>query len=452
MKLLLLALALLLGCGDARARADALDPGLLKIARLVNPGAPVRGLVFLLSDGSGWSKADDTLADELASDRAIVVGVDLPQYLQALGRSGGDCVYMVSDLESVAQQLQRAAGAADYHLPIVAGRGAGGGLALAIAAQTPAATIGHTLALDPQPGVALRKVLCSDAPRRQSGGGTVYGLSPGPLPDPVDVILSARAPEGVAAHVESLVADGFAISVAHEAAADAAFDAKLRALVAQHAPATETTLDVPVHELPGPARFDSLAIVYSGDGGWRDLDKTIAGIFQKSGLPAVGVDSLRYFWSEKSPSEVSRDLAGMIDLYTAKWNVKHVALVGYSFGADILPSAFNGLDDAHKARVAQISLLGFSPRADFEISVAGWLGSHTSDARPTLPELAKIDGREVQCIYGADEDDTACPGLKGTPVEVIETAGGHHFDGNYQALADTIMAGLRKRLQASPAQ
>ena len=50
----------------------------------------------------------------------------------------------------------------------------------------------------------------------------------------------------------------------------------------------------------------------------------------------------------------------------------------------------------------------------------------------------------VQCVYGADEDDTACRSLQGK-AEVIRTSGGHHFDGNYDALAQRILDGLRQR-------
>jgi type IV secretory pathway VirJ component len=50
----------------------------------------------------------------------------------------------------------------------------------------------------------------------------------------------------------------------------------------------------------------------------------------------------------------------------------------------------------------------------------------------------------IQCFYGADEDDTACRLLQGK-AEVIRTTGGHHFDGNYGALAQRILDGLRHR-------
>ena len=82
---------------------------------------------------------------------------------------GGDCIYTVSDIESLSQQVQRAAGSGAYRLPIVAGVGAGGAMALAIAAQSPFATIGKTLAVDPQEGIALTKQLCTPAAKGMRG-------------------------------------------------------------------------------------------------------------------------------------------------------------------------------------------------------------------------------------------------------------------------------------------
>ena len=62
-----------------------------------------------------------------------------------------------------------------------------------------------------------------------------------------------------------------------------------------------------------------MAIVYSGDGGWRDIDKDIADRLHELGLPVVGVDSLRYFWSEQSPDVAAADLARIIAHYRDSW-------------------------------------------------------------------------------------------------------------------------------------
>ena len=33
----------------------------------------------------------------------------------------------------------------------------------------------------------------------------------------------------------------------------------------------------------------------------------------------IGWDSLRYFWSSKSPEQIANDLSQVIDTYTARW-------------------------------------------------------------------------------------------------------------------------------------
>jgi type IV secretory pathway VirJ component len=48
---------------------------------------------------------------------------------------------------------------------------------------------------------------------------------------------------------------------------------------------------------------------------------------------------------------------------------------------------------------------------------------------------------KLLCLYGEEETDSACPLLAGTAATVIRTAGGHHFDGNYDALAQHLLDG-----------
>ena len=68
---------------------------------------------------------------------------------------------------------------------------------------------------------------------------------------------------------------------------------------------------------------------------------------------------------------VAADLATIIDHYRRKWQRDAVVLIGYSFGADILPFAFNRLPEEQRQRVLMLSLLGFAAAADFEIHVTG---------------------------------------------------------------------------------
>jgi type IV secretory pathway VirJ component len=225
---------------------------------------------------------------------------------------------------------------------------------------------------------------------------------------------------------------------------------RLAALVAQHldaarAPSDPTLAGLPLIEYavdrPGPV----LAVIYSGDGGWRDLDKDIGEALSKSGIPVVGVDCLRYFWQRKTPDALAADLAAIVRSYGARWKTPDVVLIGYSFGADVLPFAVNRLPADVRPHVRQLSLLGLEATAAFEFSVTGWLGVGADDDVPVLPELRRIDPGLVQCFYGEDEDDSLCRDDTLRGAEIVRTTGGHHFDGDYDALAARIVGGLRRR-------
>ncbi len=429
------------------AEGSRFDTGMIPSPLILTPDDKPQAIVFLLSDASGWQDQDRQEAERLNGNGAIVIGIDTPRYLASLAKDTDDCIYTVSDIESLSHQVQREAGNASVLQPIVAGRGLGGTVALAILAQTPQATIGQTLAVDPEAGIPLTKELCTPAEKTVQGNHMIYGLTDGELPDPATVIFTPAGPSDGRDHVSALVSKHPDIDV-RDGKDDAitALSATLDELIAAESQ-TESPLGLPLSILDAAPARDTMAIIYSGDGGWRDIDSEIAGFLQKGGVPVVGVDSLRYFWSARTAVETSADLERIIHAYKKRWNVRHVLLIGYSFGADILPASYNGLGDKAKSSIIQLSLLGLSHEIDWEISVSGWLGaSGGSGAGDPVDDIRKIDPKIVQCLYGADDDEDACPALQGTPVEVIRLEGGHHFDGDYEALTKLIVDGLARRL------
>jgi type IV secretory pathway VirJ component len=223
----------------------------------------------------------------------------------------------------------------------------------------------------------------------------------------------------------------------------------MSAALAREAPGEAGLADLPLVEMPVAGAPTQLAVIYSGDGGWRDLDKQIAGVLAREGIPVIGVDSLRYFWSEKTPDGVAADLARILRHYRARWGAQRALLIGYSFGADVLPFAARRLPADLLRDVAQISLLGPSGRAPFRIAVSGWLGADDRGL-PVLPELRSLALDRVQCFYGEEEKDTLCTAPEIAGAERIRTPGGHHFDGDYERLARDILRGAARR--ASRAQ
>jgi len=238
-----------------------------------------------------------------------------------------------------------------------------------------------------------------------------------------------------------------AVLMAMLAIADGPVDAR-QGSVAPKRPASETSPpDLPIYVMDGKATKDTLAILYSGDGGWQELDQKVGGYLQKEGIPVIGLDSLSYFWSGRTSQETARDLGRLIDYYTRHLNVQHVLLIGYSFGADVMPASYSRLTPEQRSKVRAISLLSLSHKVDYVVSIRGWLGLQTEGKGGNpVDDVKSIRPEIVQCLYGKDDDhDNACPALRGTGIQVIGMPGGHHFGGDYDGLAQRILGNLKNR-------
>ncbi|KAF0863252.1 virulence factor family protein [Pseudomonas sp. LD120] len=202
-------------------------------------------------------------------------------------------------------------------------------------------------------------------------------------------------------------------------------------------------LSIPVVEVPAGQAKDTVTLFLSGDGGWRDLDRDVAGEMAKIGYPVVGIDTLRYYWQHKTPEQSAIDLTELMQHYRQKWGTKRFVLTGYSFGADVLPAIYNRLPEAEQQRVDAIILLAFARTGSFEIEVEGWLGNAGKEAA-TGPEMAKLPAAKVVCIYGVEEvDESGCTD-KTAVGEAVKLPGGHHFDENYPALAKRLVTIIEK--------
>ena len=201
---------------------------------------------------------------------------------------------------------------------------------------------------------------------------------------------------------------------------------------------------MPVIEHPSAQPAETLTLFYSGDGGWRDLDRASAEHMAAAGYPVVGIDTLRYYWQHKSPERSAADLSRLMQHYRDKWHVQRFVLAGYSFGADVLPAIYNRLPASDQQQVDAMLLLAFARSGSFEIAVSGWLGKDGAEA-PTGPELRKVPAAKVYCIYGSEEAAESGCTEAGAPGEQRMIEGGHHFDGDYAALAQKMLAAIEAR-------
>jgi type IV secretory pathway VirJ component len=430
----------------AAAPAAAFDGGRYGDVKLALPQNVPRGYVVLFSDSGGWTNADEAMLQAVARAGSIAVGVDTDGYLDRAERLDPRCLQLLGDAESLSRQLQREYPGTEYYFPILAGIGRGGALAGAILAQAPGATIKGGVAVDPWSSVGVTREFCSRVLTRDDAGEPqIFGVPI--LKSFWSVALSPSASAESRSHFITLAGLVPQLEL-HLLKANFDVDT-IASLIAPHiAPDDFTAISgLPIIELPAEPRTRTMAVFLSGDGGWRDIDKTIGENLQAMGVSLVGWDSLRYFWRKKSPEETATDLAAIIRSYGLKWRADKVALIGFSFGADVLPFIYNRLPPSLQERVEMITLLSSSRAADWEIRVAGWLGAApSSEATPIDPAIRQIPGRKIQCFYGDEDKNSNCESLRFSGAEVIEKKGLHHFDGDYGLIAHQILDGLNLRI------
>jgi type IV secretory pathway VirJ component len=203
--------------------------------------------------------------------------------------------------------------------------------------------------------------------------------------------------------------------------------------------------DLPLTIVPAAAGTSSpwLAVFLSGDGGWVGLDRGVSDELAKQGIATIGWDSLKYFWSPRTPDGAAADLDRVVQHYTRDWHKSHVLLIGYSQGADTMPFMVNRLPAATRALVGLTALLGISDSAVFEFHMSNWIGE-PSGGVPTAPELARWTGSPYLCLYGEDDADSACDQISGRDGMSLKMAGGHHFGGGYSDIAAEIIRHLPK--------
>ena len=397
------------------------------------------GLVILFSQKGGIGQRDRDLANALVDKGLIVLPVDLEKYRQKLNLAAGECMYLGSDLENLSKEAIRAVGGGSYFHPVVAGVGEGGTLAYAAAANAPVATLAGAVALDPARTLVTPLPTCPGGAvtTPDPAGGFTYALD-AELPSPATLVSAAplagisNQPSDNAMRAKAVVVDSASGRL------DAAVDAVL-AIAAKDASSNELpTVDIPTTSTPS-----ALALFFSGDGGWRDLDKAIGDEMGKQGVHVVGIDSLRYFWSKRTPREIADDTVSIIDRGDPTGKLP-VAVYGYSFGADTFPLGWALLPDRIKDRIRFVGLLATQHTITFQVTVGTWLGVGGDHA--VAPAIATIPRERVLCVYGEDEEDTACTDPLLAGIDILKTKGGHHFDEDYPALAKILLARMRERL------
>lgn len=420
---------------------------------------PAYVVLFVSGDG-GWNLGVIDMARALAALDALVIGIDITHYLKQLEGASDECSYPAADFEALSQYVQKRRNFSAYITPVLVGYSSGATLVYATLVQAPSTTFRGAISLGFCPDLPLTKPFCKGSGLQWEPGPQGKGLSFLPsryletpwiaLQGAVDQVCDPQATERFVKQVQDgelvmlpKVGHGFSVQANWLPQFQEAFARLTATKEIGAAPVAAAALkDLPLIEVSaaGGSATNLMALHITGDGGWGVTDKGLSNSLAAQGIPVVGFNALKYFWTKRTPEETAQEVERTLRYYLTAWKKEKLLLIGYSFGADLMPFVINRLPQALRDKVQLIVLLGPSTTAQFEFHLTNWLGDAAGNAGDAvLPELEKLRGKKILCFYGDEEDDSLCKQLDPQLAKCIERKGGHRLGGNYAPVAETIL-------------
>lgn len=451
---------LCIGLNALYSKEQKIEFGNFGTVTLYQPGIRSEEVVLFISGDGGWNQGVVEMARALTSLDACVVGINIVHYLKQLSLSNEKCLYPAADFELLSKFIQKTLNLPMYIQPILVGYSSGATLAYATLVQAPTGTFKGAISMGFCPDLPLTKPLCRGNGLQSEPGpnGKGYTFLPAvKLATPwiafqgqADQVCLGENTEKFVKQTQMAqmvllpkVGHGFSV----EKNWLPQFKKAFLDLTTQHLsqqPKNPQSLDVsdlPLVEVPAKGNLkDVFAVLVSGDGGWAGIDKELSGVLAQSGISVAGLNSLKYFWSKKTPQQLGKDCDRIIRYYMNRWKKSNVILIGYSLGADVMPFMVSRLSKEFSDRISLIALLGISKTVEFEFHAADWLGNSSGkNSVAVLPEIEKLSGKRIIYFYGTEEKETLQNEIDTQSVTCIPIEGGHHFGGKYDQIAKIIL-------------
>lgn len=420
--------------------------GLFGPVRVYQPPQTPQRAVIVFSRASGWGAAEARYATGLQQADSLVIGVSLPDYLHTLERLKEACSYPAGHVEELSHWMQKTLKLPTYLRPFIVGFDGGGDFVYALGVQAPSGTFAGMATLGWDGRFTLPHGFCNgDAGNAtQAWGVRGYGFKPvTPLPLPWLAAGSPGAqPIGPPANFGRAVpapADGAALA--------AALDALVRKPAPSLGALADKLDDLPITEIRPQGTPDGrIVLMISGDGGWAGLDKGVAKVLADHGVRVVGLSSLEYFWHKKTPQQAAQAVGRILAAYGARYPDARFSLMGYSFGAGVVPVVYNLLPPALQQRVNAEVLISPDPEGWFDIHIGDWFTTTKHEYNvPLDPQIARTR-IPVICVSGHQEGQkTYCDSLAERHMaRLLTLPGGHHYEGDYTRLGAAVLDALPK--------
>ncbi|RYY75682.1 MAG: cutinase family protein [Gammaproteobacteria bacterium] len=437
----------------------------IQIAHAANPE---KGLLLLIVDKDKATVNED-YAKKFASLSYYVAIFDVKSLLNSPANETTRCLDLAEKLTTLGTQLQAHLKLDTTDLPILVGVESGASVVYAALAQAEKQKFHAAVGINFSSQLQSHSPLCSQENFTNPAQGNTPSFTPVKrLPTSFYVFQDEKSPSIASKEFADKIGN---LKLTREEDSEHALSEAIQILqwldprLADQISSDASDSDLPVIEVPSTDvtsitqstdkttdetsaneyNSETLAVLITGDGGWAAIDKNIARILAEKGIATVGFDALSYFWKARTPEETTTDVESVITQYLEKWNKKRVILIGYSFGADVLPFITNNLTDDSKKRLALVALLGMGKTAAFEFRLSSWMNADKDSSRlPLLPEIEKMKWANSICIYGVDDPAANCVPIAGLGVRPISMTGDHHFDEKYEELVQHIIENIKQ--------
>ncbi|MBV1688801.1 virulence factor [Novosphingobium sp. G106] len=157
-----------------------------------------------------------------------------------------------------------------------------------------------------------------------------------------------------------------------------------------------------------PGRYPLAAVYWSGDMGMRmGTGEAIVESLRARGIPVLSVSSPALFAQQRDRAFVDRSVARSLSEALAESGAQRLAVIGSSFGADIVGSGLGRVAPELRQRIASVVLVVPATDVYFHANPLGifYRGPAAADPDHTIPLLR---GLPVTCIFATEEDGGLC--------------------------------------------
>lgn len=202
---------------------------------------------------------------------------------------------------------------------------------------------------------------------------------------------------------------------------------------------TAVAQELPVKEWTTSLHNKPIIFYLSGDGGFNKFSTSLCDALNKKEFDVIAFNSKSYFWDKKTPEQTATDIYNYLSKKLAGRKNQQVVLIGYSFGADVLPFILNRLPKELNDKILVSFLLASSGNTDFEIHMSDIFGGNTKRSMDVVTELNKLTNDKIVIISASDDGHLELNKITLNRYTHEVLPGGHHFDGDTDEIVKVIL-------------